>query len=120
MTRLDHFTASGEVSLYTYHANLVYIFDPYGRNPGMSRHTANKLMRWALKLSACLYVIEHLPGERHVWADLLTRWAVKPGIIVKCIKLVTLFYAPITTETKTKYDWSTSSDFYKARRETKE
>lgn len=57
MIRLDHYTAAGEVSLYTDHANLVYIFDPYGSNPEMSRHTANKLMRWTLKLSAYRYII---------------------------------------------------------------
>ena len=38
----------------------------------MTRHTASKLMRWALKLSAFHYVVEHLPGERNVWADMLT------------------------------------------------
>jgi RNase H-like domain found in reverse transcriptase len=37
---------------YTDHANLVYIFDPYGQNPGIARHTASKLMRWAVTLSA--------------------------------------------------------------------
>ncbi len=59
-------------------SNLVYLFDPYGRNPGIARHTASKLMRWAIKLSAFRYVIEHVPGERNVWADMLTRWAVAP------------------------------------------
>lgn len=34
-------------------------------------------MRWAIKLSALRYVVKHLPGERKVWADMLTRWAVK-------------------------------------------
>ncbi len=65
-----------KVTIYTDHANLVYLYDPYGRNPGIARHTASKLMRLALKLSAFLYVIDHLPGESNVWADILTRWEV--------------------------------------------
>ena len=38
-----------EVSLFTDHANLVYIFNPVGQNPETARPIANKLMRWALK-----------------------------------------------------------------------
>lgn len=36
MVILDHFTSVGKVSLYTDHANIVSIFDPYGRNTAMS------------------------------------------------------------------------------------
>jgi len=59
MTRLEYLIAGKEVSLFTDHANLTYIFDPVGQNPGIARHTANKLMRWALRLSGYRYVIEH-------------------------------------------------------------
>ena len=62
MSKLENLTASHEVLLFTDHANLVYIFDPHGQNPGISRHTANKLMKWALKLSGLRYVIEHIGG----------------------------------------------------------
>lgn len=114
MTKLDHFTALGEVSLYTDHANLVYIFDPYGRNPGISKHTAHKLMRWALKLSTYRYVIEHLAGERNVWADILTRWAVKPRSKVSSLKIAGLMYAPINASCSEEYDWPTYQDFQNA------
>ena len=70
----------------------------------MSRHTSNKLTLWALKLSAYRFVIEHLPGERNLWADLLMRWAVKSRIRVKCFKFASLFHAPITIETKAEHD----------------
>lgn len=40
------------VAIFTDHANLVYLFDPYGRTPGLPRYTASKLIRWAIKLSA--------------------------------------------------------------------
>lgn len=33
-------------------------------------------MRWAIKLSAYRYVIEHVSGDRNVWADMLSRWVV--------------------------------------------
>eukprot|EP00171_Calliarthron_tuberculosum_P003750 IDg3750t1 len=48
MCRLDYLVSSYVIPIYTDYANLVYIYDQYGRNTGMPRHTANKLMRWAL------------------------------------------------------------------------
>ena len=57
MSKLDYIVMGREVNIFTEHANLVYLYDPYGRNPGVSRHTASKLMRWSLKLNAFRYVI---------------------------------------------------------------
>jgi hypothetical protein len=48
--------------IFTGHHNLTYLFNPYGNNPGLSSHTAAKLLRWALKLSSYRYTIEHVPG----------------------------------------------------------
>lgn len=73
MRRLDYLVYEHTVSIFTDYSNLVYLYDPYGRNPGISRHKASKLMSWAIKLSAFRFLIEYLPGERIVWADLLTR-----------------------------------------------
>ncbi len=42
--------------------------------PGLRRHTVGKVLRWALSLSKVPYVIEHIEGERNVFADILTRW----------------------------------------------
>ena len=78
MSQLDFLTASGQVHLYTDHENIIYIFDPYKCNPGISKQVANKSMRWTLKLSAYRYIIEYLPGEQNVSADLLTRWRAAP------------------------------------------
>jgi len=105
MTKLEYLIAGKEVSLFTDHANLIYIFDPVGQNPGIARHTANKLMRWALKLSGYRYVIEHLAGERNVWADILTRWAVKPNTRVNTVKLSKLMLAPISPSLSQDLDW---------------
>ena len=78
MCCLDDLFIGHEVNIFTDHANLVYLYDSYGRNPGISRQTASKLMRWAIKLSAFRYVVVHLPGDQNVWEDMLTRWAVNP------------------------------------------
>lgn len=77
MRRLDYFMLCIKVWIYTDHANLAYMYDPYEHNPGMYRHTANRLMRRALKLCNFLYLIEFIPGLKNVWADILARWAVK-------------------------------------------
>lgn len=61
----------------------VNLYYPYGYNPGIPRHTSSKLICWDLKLSSFRYVLEHLSGERNVWADMLTRWAVNSNSAVK-------------------------------------
>lgn len=60
LCRTDYLVAAHTVAIFTDHANLVYLLDTYGRILGLSRHTASKLMRWEIKLSAFWYVKEHL------------------------------------------------------------
>ena len=43
--RLDFLVLGREVTIFTDHANLVYLYDPYGHNSVIARHTASKLMR---------------------------------------------------------------------------
>ena len=105
MTRLEYLTASQEVSLFTDHENPVYRFDPHGQKTSKSRHMANKLMRWALKLSGFRYFIEHVSGESNFWADILTLWAVKPRYKVKSNKLASLMFAPINPSLSAAYEW---------------
>lgn len=64
--------------IFTDHANLAFIFDA-SRHSALHRHTAAKLQRWALQLTGFDYVIEHIPGELNVWADLLSRWGATPS-----------------------------------------
>ena len=52
--------------------NLTYIFTT---NPDLRRSTTDKLERWAMRISAFAYNIEHISGEDNLWADLLSRWA---------------------------------------------
>jgi hypothetical protein len=44
--RMDYVLAGKTTELHTDHRNLIYIFDPHGSNPSVSRHVASKLMRW--------------------------------------------------------------------------
>ena len=121
--RLDFSVFGREVTIFTDHANLVYLYDPYGNNTGMAKHTASKLMRWAIKLSAFRYVIEHLPGELNVWADMLTRWAVSPKRKVDATKVLhdkSLMLAPINPGTDPKLDWPNINDIIKAQKSSKE
>ena len=60
--------------LYGDHKNLMYIMDPSYRPSSLKIFTEEKLQRWALKLFAFNFVIEHITGDDNVWADLLTRW----------------------------------------------
>jgi RNase H-like domain found in reverse transcriptase len=103
MIRFEHIVGGHHVSLYTDHSHLVYIFDPYGQNPGIARHTASKLMRWAVKLSSFRYTIEEIAGDVNKFADLLTRWAVRPRSTIS--RLARLVTAPISPSTFSKYDW---------------
>lgn len=79
MTRVHYLVKTTVLSIYTGHANLVYIYDSRGQKPGLLIHAMSKLMRWAIKVSEFLFIIEHLKGLRDVWAYMLTRWAVQPS-----------------------------------------
>jgi Integrase zinc binding domain/RNase H-like domain found in reverse transcriptase len=109
LERFDFLVAGRELILFPDHANLIYIFEHTGQNPGMQRHTASKLMRRALRLSGYRSTIEHLAGGRNVWADLLTRWAVQPPKAEREIKLEKLMLAPIDSYAK-ELDWPTRED----------
>jgi RNase H-like domain found in reverse transcriptase len=103
MIRFEHIVGGRHVSLDTDHSNLVYIFDPYCQNPGIARHTASKLMRWAVKLSpfailsrqslvTLTSLLTYLHDGQSVHVPLSPDWA----------RLVT---APISPSTFSEYDW---------------
>ena len=70
-------------------------------------------MRWAIKLSAFRYLVEHLPGQRNFWADMLTRWAVCPKSSInpkKVGQLKSLMMGPINPRLDPELDWPTLKD----------
>lgn len=62
------------VHVFTDHRNLLYVFAPCALIPTTGRHIVSKVQRWAMYLSRFKYVIEHIDGERNIFADILTRW----------------------------------------------
>ena len=73
--RLRHLLLRDEgFRLFTDHRNLIYVFDPILRDNDFKKQAVDKLCRWASKLFAFKYVIEHIPGESNIWADILSRW----------------------------------------------
>jgi hypothetical protein len=109
MIRFEHIVFGRLIHLYADHANLVYVIDPYGQNPGIARHTASKLMRWAVK-------IEALEGDRNLFRDLLTRWAVRPKDTLapgKILRLVTVPLAPMDFD---EDDWRSIEDILTSQR----
>jgi hypothetical protein len=41
----------------------------------MTKQTAGKILRWALRLFSYNYTIKYITGMANLWADLMTRWA---------------------------------------------
>jgi hypothetical protein len=73
--RLRHLLLRDEgFGLFTDHRNLINVFDPVLRYNDFKKQAVDKLCRWASKLFAFKYVIEHIPGESYIWADILSRW----------------------------------------------
>lgn len=70
MTRFDYIKLGRQVYIFTDHSNLLSIYDPFGSPLDLPRSEMKNLMRWAVNLSAYGYVIEHIPGELIVCADL--------------------------------------------------
>jgi hypothetical protein len=97
-------------SLFCDHRNLQYIFDPLTSNPGLARHSASKLIRWALMTSVFGYTIEFLPGDSNAWADLMTRWGapdVVPTLLARHIRGI--FRAPISPSLDSESEWPDAS-----------
>ena len=110
MCRLDFFVAGRKVSIYTDHANLIYLYDPLRQKPGPSRHNECKLMRWALKLSGFKYVIEHVAGDTNVCAEIYTRWAVDRKMKARMSITKSLIVSPINVSTEQEFEWPKKGD----------
>ena len=73
--RLRHLLLRDEgFRLFTDHRNLISVFDPILRDNDFKKQAVDKLCRWASKLFAFKYVIEHIPGESNIWAHILSTW----------------------------------------------
>lgn len=57
--------------LFCDHSNLIYLFAPHD---DLKQHVRDRLQRWALRLNAYRYTIEHIAGANNLWADIVSRW----------------------------------------------
>eukprot|EP00171_Calliarthron_tuberculosum_P001128 IDg1128t1 len=73
--KLDYlFYDDQSAHVFTDHRNLLFAFAPLFVVPGLKKHTVGKVLRWAMTLSKFPYTIEHIDGNRNIFADILTRW----------------------------------------------
>jgi len=73
--KLRHFLLSTQDSrLFTDHRNLIYVFNPTANDNDFKKYTLDKLCPSAMKLCAFRFMIEHIPGETNIWAEILLRW----------------------------------------------
>lgn len=112
MSKMEHISSAQEVHILTDHAILIYIFDPFGNIPAVSRHVAHKLMRWEIKLSADRYVIDHISVEKDVWDDRMSLLAVLPRVTTYGARLDARVYASVGGENCEK-DWPSKADIKK-------
>lgn len=72
--KLDNLFLNGQdTRIFTDHRNFLFVFSPLEVEPSLGKHIISKVLRWAIYLSNFDYVIEHIDGERNVFADILTR-----------------------------------------------
>jgi hypothetical protein len=68
------FLSHDEFSILSDHLNLTYIYNSFSADPILARHVAQKLQRWALKMSVFSYRMEHVMSELNYWTEIMTRW----------------------------------------------
>jgi len=112
--------AAEDVSVFTDHRNLLYVFHPQALNPDVRVHVVRKVQRWALYLSQFSYNIEHVAGEDNWMADLLTRWAkgYRTSTKVSRITIQNMDRLPSTTDSG--FIWPTLGYIRTAQRKSKE
>ena len=101
------------VHLFTYHVNLLSIYNPYGTTESITRYAVNKLMIWAIRFSAFNYIIEHISGELNIWADMLSRWANREQMKMQAtnIGVQKIMMAPISPSFSENFQWPKPAEF---------
>ena len=78
---LDHMLMRPQgFTIYCDHRNLVHMFAP---SQDIKKHIRGKLLRWGLQIAQYRYILEHVPGETNVVADLFSRWGGPTAVIKK-------------------------------------
>eukprot|EP00171_Calliarthron_tuberculosum_P015922 IDg15922t1 len=79
------------------HKNMLYMLSPTRFQANVARHVVHKVQRWAFRLAEFNFTIEHIAGDKNVWADILTRWAA-PNFDRYPARKMGVFRAPLITE----------------------
>jgi len=112
--------AAEDVSVFTDHRNLLYVFHPQALNPDVRVHVVRKVQRWALYLSQFSYNIEHVAGEDNWMADLLTRWAKGYRASTKVSRITIQDRDRLPSSTDTGFIWPTLGFIRTAQHKAKE
>ena len=75
----------GGVPIFTDHRNLTYIFNPEACKTSVTKAMAQRLQNWKAVLGQYRYAIEHIPGKRNCWGDLLSRGLNVPSVPVRSV-----------------------------------
>eukprot|EP00957_Ditylum_brightwellii_P100261 7640961-Ditylum_brightwellii.AAC.1 len=83
--------------------------------PSIQKHTAAKIQRWALTLSAFEYEIVHVEGERNVWGDLLSRWGCCEDTDSKTAPVICrVLMAPLSAHLDKDFEWPSPESLHEA------
>ena len=74
MTCLYYLMLGHVVHVFTDHVNFLTLYDPYCTLQSIPMYAVNKLMGWAIRLSALNYIIDCIPEWLNHWAYILSRW----------------------------------------------
>ena len=85
LSKLKHYLMSeSPFHMFCDHRNLIFVLDP---DKDLGKTTTDRLMRWASRLVSFRYIINHIPGTKNLWADLLTRWGAKRDVKVRTMRV---------------------------------
>ena len=79
------FRRLGGVHIFTDHRILTYIFNLEACVTSVTKAMAQRLENWKAVLGQYRHVIQHIPGERNCWGDLLSRWVKVPSVPVRSV-----------------------------------
>ena len=92
------------LDIFTDHNNLIFRFDRLSIQTDLTEPASFKVLRWAVRLSASIYVCVHIKGEEKIWADLISRWTSPPTPIIR--RLVPL--PALLSISNSKLTWPTA------------
>lgn len=105
--------------IFMKHANLADMFNRYSHNSIIGWHVAHKRIWSALKRSTYRYVIKHIPGNKNVKADQLSRWKAAFDARAGHTSFLVMIHAPMGDEVETT-DWPDMNMFQQVQQNTTE